>query len=219
MYERPVARPKRKRLHALRISAAVAGIFFVGVGALDVLYRISGFPGVVAASNAPAASAASLSRPQNREVPPEVAPFVPMRLVAPSIGIDAQVEQVGLNQSGNMRAPTSVSTVAWYKDGPRPGESGNTVIAGHLNNAIGLSGVFERLGDLRVGDTVTVEGQSGTARYIVRALTVYDAEAAPTERIFATEGPSMLILITCDGAWDHGTRSYDKRLVVEAELL
>lgn len=220
MYERPIARPRAKRLRALRASVAVAGIFFVGIGALDILYRLSGAPGIVAANNGPAASAASLSRPQNREAAaPRSAPFIPVRLIVPVIGVDAKVEQAGLNPDGAMQAPTSVSTVAWYKGGPRPGESGNAVIAGHLNTALGLSGVFERLGDLRVGDTVIVEGQSGHARYIVRALTVYDAATAPAERIFAVEGPSTLVLITCNGAWDHGARSYEKRLVVVAEMI
>lgn len=214
MYERhPHARSLR-RARPLRVLAAVIGIFFVGVGALDILYRMSGFSGLVAAESA--ASSALLSRPQNRA---DTAPFTPTRLSIPSLTIDAAIEAVGRNPNGDMTAPSSYSTTAWYRDGSRPGEPGTTVIAGHFNNSLGLAGVFERLNQIELGDTIVVHGESGEARYVVRELSVHDASNAPLEQLFATTGASRLVLITCDGAWDRGTRTYDKRLIVVAEML
>ena len=57
-----------------------------------------------------------------------------------------------------MGTPSTFYTVAWYSAGPKPGEPGNTVIDGHVNNALGLSGVFEHLGDVQIGDTIEVAG-------------------------------------------------------------
>lgn len=206
----PVA---QRRVSVLSIIGIFLSVLLVVIGALDILSRIAGLGGF---ADAAAPAAAVLSRPESR---PIAAPITPERLIIASIGVDARAEHVGLNARGDMAAPSGFTTVAWYKDGARPGEPGNTVIAGHLNNAIGLSGVFENLNRLKLGDTIVVRGEEGEAHYAVREMTVYAAAHAPEEEIFATSGPSRLVLITCDGAWDQGRRSYDKRLVVVAELI
>lgn len=197
----------------MRAIALGLGVLLVAFGALDMLLRLSGTEGLVPGA---ASAAVPLARPLNRVL---TETLTPTRLSIPSLDVDASVEALGLNASGNMAAPTTYYTVAWYKDGPKPGEAGNTVIAGHLDNSLGLAGVFYKLDQLQFGDTIVVRGEEGEARYAVRSMTVYDAENAPNEEIFATEGPSRLVLITCDGAWREGTRSYDKRLIVVAELI
>ncbi len=202
LYEEPWLTPGR-------LVALFVGLIFVLVGAIDILSRLP-----LWSPDAPHASAAALPRPSESVR----ASFIPLRLVAPSIGVDAAVEQVGLNAAGNMAVPSGYKTVAWYKNGAAPGEAGTTVIAGHLNNSLGLAGVFENLNQLQLGDTVQVVGENAEARYVVREITVYGAHDAPVKDIFSTGGLSRLVLITCDGAWDKGARSYDKRLVVTLEL-
>jgi LPXTG-site transpeptidase (sortase) family protein len=197
--------------------ALFAGLVFVLFGAADIVSRLYGEPLVAAAPSMPSAVIVEGDTHEQAPTTVPLSPMVPDRLVIASLGIDAAVERVGLNPRGNMAVPSGYSTVAWYKDGGRPGSPGNTVIAGHLNNSLGLSGVFERLNQLQIGDTIVVRGALGDAHYVVRDLTVYSVEDAPTKSIFTTEGPSNLVLITCDGAWDQGARSYDKRLVVVAE--
>lgn len=146
--------------------------------------------------------------------------FVPVTLIAPTIEVEAPVEQVGTKADGSMDTPKRLADVAWYAPGPMPGESGNAVFAGHVNNALGLPGVFTNLAQLKVDDTVQVMGEGGQVlTYAVEKINEYYLENAPLAEIFTRSGPSRLVLITCQGSWDQQTRTYDKRLVVVARLL
>jgi LPXTG-site transpeptidase (sortase) family protein len=110
-----------------------------------------------------------------------------------------------------------MTDTAWYKDGSRPGQAGNAVFAGHVNNALTTSGVFGHLNQVHLGDYVTVADQEGkTLVYKVTALDQYPADEAPVASIFAKTGPSQLVLITCDGEWVPAEKTFDKRLVITA---
>jgi LPXTG-site transpeptidase (sortase) family protein len=147
-------------------------------------------------------------------------PLIPERLTIPSIGVNAKVEQVGLKSDGSMATPSNFEDVAWYSPGAKPGAAGNAVIAGHVDNALTTAGVFEHLSQLSIGDTATVSDASGrTLSYVVTEVEAYEANEAPTGAIFATQGPSQLVLITCDGQWDAAAHEFDKRLIVTAQLV
>jgi LPXTG-site transpeptidase (sortase) family protein len=147
-------------------------------------------------------------------------PLTPASLSIPALNISAKVEEVGVKENGAMANPSGFSTTGWYKFGARPGEAGNAVIAGHVNNGVGLSGVFARLGELSIGARISVADVSGrTLNYVVIQKARYDTRNAPLEEIFTIQGPSQLVLITCEGDWDPVSRSYDKRLVVVARLV
>ncbi len=149
-----------------------------------------------------------------------VAPLVPVHIRIPSIGVNAAVEAVGKKTTGAMATPTRLSDVAWYSPGSKPGAPGNAVFAGHVNNAVGLPGVFSKLSNIEPGDVVVVEGSSGERlQYEVVQTAVYPIDQAPAEEIFKTTGSSQLVLITCEGDWDATARTYDERLVVVARLL
>src|SRR5688572_7963661 len=64
-------------------------------------------------------------------VPPVVHGAMPERLVVPSIGVDAPVIAVGLDEEGRMLSPEGPDPVGWYTFSPTPGQPGNTVISGH----------------------------------------------------------------------------------------
>ena len=146
-------------------------------------------------------------------------PITPSHIKIPSIGVDASVQQVGKKPDGSMATPTNFEDVGWYDLGSKPGDPGNAVIAGHVNNALTTSGVFEHLSDVKVGDYITVSDASGkTLVYVVFETDQYPVSEAPAASIFSGSGPSQLVLITCDGAWDASTHSYDKRFVVYARL-
>jgi sortase A len=148
------------------------------------------------------------------------ASLTPVRLIIPAIGVDARVDPVGLNAQGSMVAPSNFTDVTWYSPGAKPGNPGNTVIAGHVNNALTMAGVFEHLSDLKIGDTITVADASGRSlTYVVTQVQAYEADSAPTGSVFATTGPSQLVLITCDGQWDASAHQFDKRLIVNAQLV
>jgi LPXTG-site transpeptidase (sortase) family protein len=214
LYEKP-------RLTVGRVFLAAAFSFFVLYGVFDVTTRAFSSESSQAALITDTQDAMEFINPATRtgSTVGSLMPLIPERVQIPSLHINASVEEVGQNGGGHMAAPKHFDTVAWYKLGSRPGDAGNAIIAGHLNNSLGLSGVFEQLSTIQLGSEIIVSGEGREIRYIVREMHVYGANDAPASAIFSASGPSRLILITCDGAWDAGVRSYDKRLVVVAEPL
>lgn len=145
--------------------------------------------------------------------------FVPATLAIPSINVKAGVEPVGKKADGSMDTPKALSNVAWYAPGQKPGQKGNAVFAGHVNNALGAAGVFKELSKVKKGDTIVVTSAEGKRlTYSVEEINEYFLDQAPLAEIFADSGPAGLVLITCQGVWDSQARTYDKRLVVVARL-
>ncbi len=151
---------------------------------------------------------------------PSVAAEYPLRLLIPSIKVDANIQRVGITKSGNMAPPSNFTDAGWYKLGTIPGQVGSAVIAGHVDNALSLPGVFSRLQDVRVGDSVYIDTEGGERlRFKVTDATVYNYKDVPTDMIFNQTGKARIRLITCGGTWVQSDKSYDERLVVTAELI
>lgn len=143
----------------------------------------------------------------------------PARLVVPAIGINAQVIDVGVAESGNMAVPLTFTDVGWYRYGSKPGEKGSVVFDGHVNNGLGYQGVFAELGLLKVGDTIFVVSHNGTITpYVVEEVVSYKLAEVPLQKIFNRSDDAYLALITCDGIWDSSYSSYDRRLVVFGKM-
>jgi sortase A len=141
--------------------------------------------------------------------------LLPERLHIPSLGIDATIQQVGRTVSGRMGVPGNYSDVGWYKYGPLPGEQGSAVLAGHVDNALGLSGVFKHLQDMRAGDVVYVTARDGTkTAFMVTSVEIFPYDDAPIERIFDRGSETSLNLITCTGKWIRKKQMYGERVVV-----
>ncbi len=144
----------------------------------------------------------------------------PARLLIPALGIDAPIEAVGQDENGLMAAPGSVNAVGWYSIGAQPGESGNAVMAGHLDDFKGRPAVFWELDKLQPGDEVVVRfGDEDEVRFEVIAVEEYDADAAPLVRIFGVDFERDLNLITCAGVWDAENNLYERRVVVYTRLV
>ncbi len=141
-------------------------------------------------------------------------------LVIPKIGIDAAIQAVGETAAGNMAVPSNYSDVGWFKLGPHIGEPGNAVIAGHLDGVGGQTAVFKRLHELRVGDTINYKNNQKQQTFRVTGSQSYDVSSAPLSKIFgkSDDDKAHLNLITCSGAWDKNSSSYNQRLVVYSEL-
>ena len=155
------------------------------------------------------------------EVPAEPASpeDYPVRLRMPALGVDAHVQHVGVNAKGNMAAPNNFTDVGWYKHGVPPGFLGSAVIAGHVDNGLALPGVFKNLSDLRIGDDIYIEKEDGSElHFVVTEIQVYPYTHVPRDTLFSRRDIPRLNLITCEGAWVSGERTYDQRLVVYAEL-
>ncbi len=140
---------------------------------------------------------------------------LPVRLRIPKIGADTLVEHAGVTLDGTMEAPTNQSNVAWFRFGPRPGEKGSAVIAGHYGWKDGQSSVFDNLHQLDMGDLLYVEDDRGTTiSFVVREIRSYDQEADASEVFVSDDGRKHLNLITCEGVWDGITQTYATRLVI-----
>lgn len=143
----------------------------------------------------------------------------PVRLVIPSIGVDAKVKSVGLTKEGDIATPGNFTDVAWYKYGPAPGRPGSAVMNGHLDNGLGLAGVFSRLKDLKEGDDVIVNDAAGQRlAFRVSAVRTYGL-GEPAPEVFLSGAGPRLSLVTCDGVWNKAKKSYSERLVVFAEYV
>jgi LPXTG-site transpeptidase (sortase) family protein len=205
-----------RRARNIRLAATAVGVVCVLVGAADVTARLVKSIGPDATFLA-FAPAVAINNPPLFVAATTPAEIVPARLKIPSLGVDAKVESVGIKADGAMATPSNFDNVAWYSPGAKPGGQGSAVFAGHVNNALLRSGVFEHLAQIKKGSYVMVEDAAGKSLvYRVSSVEEYEPGAS-TGTLFAATGRSRLVLITCDGEWVPSARSYDKRLVVVAE--
>ncbi len=143
---------------------------------------------------------------------------IPVRITIKSIGVHANIEAVGLAIDGSMDAPKNPLETGWYAFGPRPGETGSAVIAGHLNWLHGAAAVFADLHTVKPGDIIGTEDNNGTTiSFIVRESRVYGSAANATDVFRSTDGKAHLNLITCQGVWNKALKSYSQRIVVFAD--
>jgi|GEM_PF-1191267 len=144
----------------------------------------------------------------------------PIRLIIPKIGVNTQIEYVGVLSDGNMDTPANPQSVGWYKYGSRPGDAGNAVIGGHRDwYGVGPV-VFWNLNKLQPGDIFYVETTLGKRMsFRVTEVTDYLTNNGPRDRIFGYTNSSNLNLITCVGTFDPSSASYSHRLVVYSTLV
>ena len=144
---------------------------------------------------------------------------LPKRLKIPKIKVNAVLEPVGLTSAGAVDVPKGPTNAAWFKLGPRPGETGSAVITGHYGVwRSGLPTVFNKLTKLKKGDKLSVIDEKGaTTKFVVREVKNYGPKESAPEVFISNDGKAHLNLITCVGVWNKVTKSYPKRLVVFAD--
>jgi len=146
----------------------------------------------------------------------------PVRLIIPTIGINAPVEEVGTQANADLATSTQNpwQDVGWYDQGPQPGERGSAVMDGHLDRPGGFPAVFWRLRDVHVGDEVLVRNSLGeTIRFRVTRIELFPPQDAPIQDIFGNWGGTYLNLITCAGDWIPSQHQTNLRLVVYTSLV
>jgi len=195
-------RPKSHRRLPLLVVAFAASL-------LVLLFHLSIILGTTQCPGENKQVSASESQKEDRAVP--------VRLKIPRINVDATIEYVGLTPKGTMEVPNNTANVGWFHLGPRPGEKGSAVIAGHFDKENGEPGVFANLYKLKKGDKLFVEDNKGmSVVFIVQGIRNYESEYA--DEVFTRNDKAYLNLITCDGIWNEATASYSKRLVVFADI-
>ena len=140
---------------------------------------------------------------------------LPVLLKIPAININAPFEYVGLTSDGAMDVPKGPADVGWFNLGPRPGENGSAVIAGHSGWKNGVSASFDNLYKLKKGDKIYVEDRKGIiTTFVVRESKKYNPSADASNVFISNDGKSHLNLITCTGIWNKIWKSHSDRLVV-----
>lgn len=193
----------KKRIVVVAITA-IAAIVFFGTLTQALWYA----PG------------SDLQVPASEIVPRELPPSEePATIRIPRLNIDTKIQQTGLNARGEMGVPTNYTDVAWYKHGTIPGQRGSAVIDGHVDNGLGLAGVFKKLQELKKGDDIYVITKTGRElHFIVEEAVAYPYKSVPLEKLFTRADDARLNLITCGGAWIKSEKTYDERFVVYTRL-
>jgi hypothetical protein len=143
-------------------------------------------------------------------------PARPVRIEIPSIGVDAPIVPLGLNRDRTLEVPTDFGDAGWWTGGPRPGERGPAVIAGHVDSYTGPA-VFFRIGELRPHATIVVVRRDGSrARFAVLGSERYPKARFPTARVYGATRAATLRLITCSGTFDRASGHYLDNTVVYA---
>jgi LPXTG-site transpeptidase (sortase) family protein len=143
---------------------------------------------------------------------------LPVRVKIPQINIDNVVEKVGINSDGAMSVPSGPAEVGWFEFGPRPGEIGNAVMAGHSGWKNNIPAVFDNLYKLKIGDEISVTDESGeVVNFAIREIKRYSPSADATDVFVSNDDKAHLVLITCTGVWNKIWKSHSQRLVVFAD--
>lgn len=144
-------------------------------------------------------------------------PLTPSRIVIPSAKVNAEVIPLGVTKSNNLDVPPNFVQTGWYKYGPIPGQPGNAVIDGHVDNAGSIDGPFKHLTSTKVGDEIYVKMSDGsTVTFVVTDASIYLTTQFPSESVFHGNGQPVLKIITCNGTYKPSMGTYDHRLIVTA---
>ncbi|MGD6752071.1 class F sortase [Streptomyces sp. BH105] len=167
----------------------------------------------------PSAAQAHVDRAREAPAAAPLTPSPPDRIRIPSIEVDAPLMGLALTRSGSLDVPPPgrKNLAGWYESGPKPGETGTAVVAGHVDNARGPS-VFYSLGSLKRGRTIEVARRDGSvAVFTVDAVEVYDAQHFPDTKVYGAARRPELRVITCGGPYSRKT-GYQGNVVVFAHL-
>ncbi len=160
-------------------------------------------------------SAALIPPVQSIVLPPTIVAGIPVLMTIPKIDVNAAIEYVGLTSTGAMAVPKGPNDVGWFELGPRPGDLGSAVIAGHEGWKDGIPAVFDNLSKLAAGDKIYIKDDTGTTTlFVVRKVMTFGENDDAATIFDSNDGIAHLNLITCEGVWNAKTQSYSDRLVV-----
>ncbi len=149
------------------------------------------------------------------------------RMIAPSVGIDHPIEEIGITNNQLETPKDGVGKIGWYYIYPKPGFLKNAVFAAHVNYNF-KQGPFASLAKIKAGDKVTIQMQDGpTYVYEVIFYQRYDVNSIPMGELIDAPtrpaGEEWITLITCGGRFqqtqDNGLGEYLDRDVVIAKRI
>ncbi len=143
----------------------------------------------------------------------------PVNIEIPTIGLFADVIDVGLGSDNAIEVPSDASKVGWYYQGVKPGELGGAILTAHYDTPSGKPAIFYNLRSVNRGDLIFVRMEGGEELlFQVQDVLSEPVKTFPVDLVFGKFDTKELMLITCDGVWNPIEKSYSKRLVVFATL-
>jgi sortase (surface protein transpeptidase) len=209
-----------------RLAAAVAAGVFALAGSAGIAFvaleqHHAPEPPLTQASPSPATPSAA-ARVISKVVGPVLTRSLPVSITIPVIGVHSNLLTLGRTAGGALAVPAlglSYNLPGWYQYSPTPGELGPAVIAGHVDSAEDGPAIFYRLGALKRGDSVQIRRADGrVATFTVNDVRRYSKHAFPTALVYGNTNHAALRLITCGGAFDAATGSYEDNVIVWASL-
>lgn len=141
---------------------------------------------------------------------------VPVAIQIPTALVDAQVESIDI-VDGVMQDPTGPWVISWYKESPKLGQTGNILLAGHLDYWDVGPAVLYNINNLNQGDTISITGEDGIVyTYEIDWRENFETANAPLDKIVGPTDNESLTLITCGGPFDYANGVYLERTVVRA---
>ncbi len=145
------------------------------------------------------------------------------RMIIESIGVNAPVIALGMDDENVPYVPNNKDDIAWYDFTVKPGGGSNAVFGGHLNWG-GSPGVFFDLEDMQPGELVRILAEDGEEfTYRVFNNESLDPKDGDSVNVMAPAETDIITLITCGGTWvpdrddERLGGSYTERVVVQAE--
>ena len=126
----------------------------------------------------------------------------PVRLRIPAIEVDTPLIRLGLTPDGGVEVPpvTAHDRAGWYQFSPTPGQTGPSVILGHVTVGAYGDGVFRHLDRLRRGDRIEARLENGTtAVFTVGTVRTVAKAEFPADQVYGDVDRPELRLITCGG--------------------
>lgn len=156
-------------------------------------------------------------------------PPPPVRLAIPRLYVDAPIITMGLDAERYPQVPDRPDQVAWYNFTAAPGQRSNAVLSGHVDwetrSRQPIAGVFYRLRELEIGDSVVITLEDGTKLdYRVTGNVATDYEDPDILKAMSHTSKEVITLITCGGTWVRTGRGpwgggYSHRVLVRAERI
>ena len=219
--ERPRRTGRRGLRRGVRAAVALAGVTLTAAGALTV-FRVETGPRSLAGGATSVPSTVRMVAPATPvTVAAQLRPSVPVRILIPSLGVDAPVMLLGQAADGSLQVPPLANhdLAGWYDRSVTPGRDGTSVILGHVDSYTGVS-VFYNLRYLAAGAVVEVMRADGsTAEFAVDGVREVAKATFPSQQIYGNTPYPGLRLITCGGPFDSTTRQYLDNIVVYAHLI
>lgn len=147
-----------------------------------------------------------------------VAPDMPRYIRIAKAGVNNRVVKVGVKSDNELRAPNNIFDVGWYENSSKPGQPGAALMDAHVHGPT-KPGAFYNLKLLNVGDEIEVErGDGSKIKYKVAATETVPYQQVDMAKMMRpyTNSKQGLNLITCGGAYNKTTKTYEQRTLVYA---